>query len=1513
MFRPVGWCQRVLMLTALVSSNLSIRAAFFESRVYEINEDQKKLVVPLNRSSSQGSARLDLETVQHNAYANIHFKPVKDRITFSSGQLDSSVTIEVFDNPHVDGSKVFYLKAVDPDSLKEDTVKIVIHDNERPLAVDKSFRPPNFVNRIYAELSDGKMLASMNQGLVKLNQDGSLDKEFDFEFDPEPGSESWQYISHVIPLADGNLLIAVEVEQFSSGNPNFRTMLWKADANGIRDQSFRVVTSRISFLDEVVVLPDGSILLAGAFENFNTGSFWYRLQKYTPDGKLDSSFEGDDLFERNTGGVIDVEMWDEESMVLVGRFPSIGGYAHHGVAKMDFNGVVDPDFSLGLPEGAQVNRIRKLPDDSFIIGGSWLSAEAGQERHIARYFPDGTEDPSFHLHSMDFDELVTDIRIDATHRHLYVLGQFSQYQDIPVARLVRLNLDHGTLDPLWSYPDREQGISGSLFLTRAGMLYAGGQRLFTDSRNRLGIQMFNASGSVWEEGDGAVSMRVERLGASHAPMTVQLDYTDASGAPFTALLSGPDQVTMDAFQTTLEWPLQIKNDPLVTGNRILQIHANLVAETDFGYELDETSVAVIDKETPNMIDRSYLPEGLSLHSDRYNPSFYQPKDAILLKDGGLLILAEGYSLDGVIKLDSNGKRDADFRIISDAHSSLYLSTAMQQPDGKILLGGYGQRSSGVRRPVLMRVDPGTGQQDASFEWNEILAAVSYGEGISAIALQQTPDGFKILIGGNVRSSGGRGLVRLHMNGSIDESFNVGRGFEGQYDTFEIHVIRVMPEEKGLLIGGHFAKFNRTPVDSLVMLSNEGALTESFQPNLGQVYRVSDIELTNEGEIIVAGDFPDQDSDILKLDDRGVVSTAFQGPSTDREILGLELLPDGGLLVCGNFSTMDDASRRGIARLLPNGAQDGSFMVGLRQGGGVNRMLMPDQDTLFLVGGMSQLDRVPVRGIVKIDLQADPNRPGFSLGSFQRFLQLNEASTDVSASTEIHRLGASDLSFEVPYVVSNGSAALGSDFRIDSETVFMEPEQMSQSFQVSAIDDGLLETQENVEIIFDPQSGFPLQESVKVTVRDNEIPSVLDDTFQPIAMHSSSIHQMLRLRDDHIAVGGWVSLIGTPSNFRTGMVIAKPEGGLDETFRWPDALSVTVNTFVETEHGLLVGGSFSGDILDAVGEPHSVSNLVHLSRHGEVLDLELGSCRGGAVSTIVKDSLERFVLGGNFTNIRGQRVANIARLNADGSVDPDFDIVSRPNARVSQIGFQQDGRILIAGGFSQVNRVDSGPVARLNEDGSFDESFHSDLTGHVEEMVVLSDDRILLGGDMSLPGVIDYAGILLLKPDGTLDTSFNAPEGVRSVRHVLGLPNGELLVAGGFNELDGQPSMGLFQLNLAGHPVPSPLWPSLLGSSGVDVRDVIPLDETTFLMGGGFSQLGTFPRYGVAQLRLESPSQTTFYLERSPVSISEGRSDGSFVLRRTGNVEQESSVTYSLHPHWCCGIENSLPLPKTRYS
>jgi uncharacterized delta-60 repeat protein len=1484
-----------LLGAALIAiTSLQSSAAFFESRIYEINEDEKEIVVTLKRSSEQGSVRLLLETVQHNAYANIHFKPISQQVNLATGQKEANLTIEVFDNPHVDGSKVLYLKATDVESLEEDMIKIVIHDNEYPMAMDKNFRPPKKVQRIFSELPDGKLLASMNQGLVRLNQDGSLDPEFYFEFDPEPGNETFQYLSHAIPLPDGSLLIAAELEQFNSGNQNFRTTLWKADANGVRDESFRVLTSRISFLDEVVVLPDGSIILMGAFENFNTGTFWYRMQKYSSDGKTDSTFEGDNLIPRNVPGVIDVEFFDEESLILVGRFSSIGGYAHHGVARMDFNGVVDPDFSFHLPEGAWVNRVRRLSDGSFLITGTWLSEDGNRERHIARYFTDGTEDRSFHLHELDFDDVPTDVQIDPDNQYVYVSGRFSHYQDIPIPKLVRLHLEHGTLDPSWTLPNRDEWINSGLLLFRSGMIYAGGERLYTDQIDRTGIQFEKLAKSTWTEGDESISIQINRLGSSPVPMTIQLKYMDSRGEAFDTIISAPEMVTLDAFQTSLEVPLEIENDPKVTGNRMLQVKARLLTDTQFGFEKDIASLTVVDKETPNMIDRSYVP-GLSLDSNRYNPGYYTPSDAILLQDGGMLTINTGNGLEGLIKLQPNGERDAGFVVVSDAFARFEISTALQQPDGKILLGGFGSRSSGTQRPVLLRVDSETGELDAEFDVIQFLPGTTYGGNIQAIALQETPEGLKILAGGNVRSTAGRGLVRLNMDGTMDESFSMGVGFQGQYEDLQIRVVRVMPENKGLLVGGGFFQFNRVSRDSLAMLTNEGALVESFHPNLGQVYRVSDIELTDEGDIIVVGDFPDQDSDIIKMNAEGVVSTEFHGPSTNREIVQLERLSDGRLLVIGNFSEMNGAPRRGIARLLPNGAQDGSFLIGLRQGGGIDRMLMPDQNTLFLVGGMDLLDRVPVRGIVKIDLQSDPNRPGFSLGSFHRTLYVYEESADVSSSTEIHRLGASDQSFEIPYVVSSGSAVLGSDVRIHSESITMEVGQMSQIFEVSAVDDGLLESRENLEVRFDPQPGFPLWETVEIWVNDNEIPSVYDDTFQPVAMQSSSINQMMRLKDGAIAVGGWLSLEVTPSNFRTGMVIAGAEGGLDTSFSWPEPIQGTVYSMAETERGLLVGGSFSGDVVDAEGESHSVNSLVHLSRQGEVLDLELGSVSGGAVNAIAKDSSGRFVVGGYFNAIRGQRVANIARLNADGSVDSTFEIVSRPNGAVSQIGFQMDDRILITGGFSQVNRVNTGSVARLNEDGSFDESFHTDVTGHVEEMLVLSDDRILIAGGMSVPGMIDYTSMLLLQADGTLDTSFRAPEGLGGVHRLLVLSNGDLLVAGNFNELEGQSSMELVQLNLAGRPVTSPLWPSILGSGSVDVWDVIPVDKTTYLVGGGFSQLGFFPRYGLAQMRLETPSQTTLFLERASVSIPEGSSDRGFVLRRTGNVQQESSVTYSLQP------------------
>ena len=70
--------------------------------------------------------------------------------------------------------------------------------------------------------------------------------------------------------------------------------------------------------------------------------------------------------------------------------------------------------------------------------------------------------------------------------------------------------------------------------------------------------------------------------------------------------------------------------------------------------------------------------------------------------------------------------------------------------------------------------------------------------------------------------------------------------------------------------------------------------------------------------------------------------------------------------------------------------------------------------------------------------------------------------------------------------------------------------------------------------------------------------------------------------------------------------------------------------------------------------------------------------------------------------------NIARLNADGSLDTSFDPVV--DSTVSAVFLQPDGKILIGGAFGTVDGVTRGQIARLNADGTLDESFGETAPG-----------------------------------------------------------------------------------------------------------------------------------------------------------------------------------------------------------
>jgi uncharacterized delta-60 repeat protein len=125
-------------------------------------------------------------------------------------------------------------------------------------------------------------------------------------------------------------------------------------------------------------------------------------------------------------------------------------------------------------------------------------------------------------------------------------------------------------------------------------------------------------------------------------------------------------------------------------------------------------------------------------------------------------------------------------------------------------------------------------------------------------------------------------------------------------------------------------------------------------------------------------------------------------------------------------------------------------------------------------------------------------------------------------------------------------------------------------------------------------------------------------------------------------------------------------------------------------------------------------------------------------------------GGTGTTTRN----HIGRLNADGSLDPNFNPgTDRPG--VLGLVVQPDARILIVGSFSGLGggtgTTPRNGIGRLNVDGSVDMSFDPGGAASVPTLALQSDGKILVGETT----LTFERRIVRFNADGSPDFSFNA--------------------------------------------------------------------------------------------------------------------------------------------------------------
>ncbi|HYN84120.1 MAG TPA: DUF4214 domain-containing protein, partial [Pyrinomonadaceae bacterium] len=205
---------------------------------------------------------------------------------------------------------------------------------------------------------------------------------------------------------------------------------------------------------------------------------------------------------------------------------------------------------------------------------------------------------------------------------------------------------------------------------------------------------------------------------------------------------------------------------------------------------------------------------------------------------------------------------------------------------------------------------------------------------------------------------------------------------------------------------------------------------------------------------------------------------------------------------------------------------------------------------------------------------------------------------------------------------------------------------------------------------------------------------------------------------------------------------------------------------------------------------------------------------GVVGTVRAVALQPngdILIGGAFSFVNGQPRQGVARLNADGSLDASF-LASGSGANhiVTSLAVQPDGKVLVGGIFTSFAGQPRNRVARLNADGSLDASFANPSTdpgaganSTVQTITRQPDGKVLIGGVFTAVGGVARGRLARLNADGSLDETFlNFTSGADDTVNAVTLqPDGKVLVAGNFTSVNGVVRPGVARLTVALSPNP----------------------------------------------------------------------------------------------------------------
>ena len=316
-------------------------------------------------------------------------------------------------------------------------------------------------------------------------------------------------------------------------------------------------------------------------------------------------------------------------------------------------------------------------------------------------------------------------------------------------------------------------------------------------------------------------------------------------------------------------------------------------------------------------------------------------------------------------------------------------------------------------------------------------------------------------------------------------------------------------------------------------------------------------------------------------------------------------------------------------------------------------------------------------------------------------------------------------------------------------------------------------------------------------------------------------------DGKILAGGYFSAFtpnGEPQVARNYAARLEADGGVEQILNL-NAIGVKiVATAIQPDGKIVIGGVFN-NILGA-----QRNNMARLNADG-TLDQQFDPSAGGEVDAIAVEPDGYIMVSGVFTTIGQASRQYVARINGITGCAVFFN-GANPNDRVAAMAVQPDGKILLGGAFTNVGGQTRNHIARLDPISGLADNFDPNADGAVNAIVWQSNGKTLVGGNFSNIGGANRAYLARLDLNtGLADNTF-APVADGPVDSITVQPDGSIVVTGQFSHINGQPRNGIAQLDgITGMPT------GFNAQNNGAVSSIVMQSDEKLVVSGAFSSIG----------------------------------------------------------------------------